>query len=146
MSAPGTNYDAKRRRRLDAHDLAEADPESRPKAVRAFWWDMEKVRANRHTPEYREQRNSAEGLYAGSRGRAREIGWKAVIRAICLGCVGGDPDNPKKQYSAAEPAPRNQIKNCECTDCPLHRLREWEVSETLRRIRKMGKAGLELPI
>lgn len=135
MSATGTNFSSKHRSRLDAIDKAAASPDSRPKAVRAYWWDMEKVRSNRGTPEYRAQRESAEGLYAGSRAEARGIGWKAVIRSICLYCVGGDPDSPEKQ-GGPDMAPRNQVKNCQCNDCPIHPLREWEVSPTLRRARK----------
>lgn len=139
MSAIGTNSSTKNRTRLDAIDLAAATPDSRPKAVRAYWWDMEKVRLNRGTPEYREQRQQAEELYHGSRAEAKGIGWKAVVRSICLNCVGADADSPEKDQAGPDLAPRSQIKTCQCSDCPIHPVREWEVSPTLRRVRKAGQ-------
>jgi len=141
MSAPATNYKTKTNK-TPFERLAER-PTSRPLAVRCYWWDMEKVLLNRGTPEARLQREAADRSLRQSRHEAVRIGWKGVIRGICLACVGGDEVAPTKVNAGTDEGPRNAIKNCGCSDCPLHPIREWKVSETLRAARKRVQATVK---
>lgn len=129
----------KAKTKMTPFDRLKITPLSRPLAARCYWWDVEKVLANRGTPEGRIQRETADAKFSESRQEAKRIGWKGAIRAICLRCVGGDPEDPTKpNVNDPDLSPRNQIRECACSDCPLHPVREWRVSEKLRQTRKAG--------
>lgn len=42
----------------------------------------------------------------------------APVKERCFECVGGDAD--------PTPSPKVRVRDCECTDCPLHPVRPWQ--------------------
>lgn len=110
----------------NAIEVNKAEPLNRKKAVRAYWWQMENVIANQgRGPDGELQRLIAEAGFAKAKEERERWGWVAVIRAICFGCVGGDPEQPDKPDGSQDLAPRTQIKKCDVTSCALHQVRAW---------------------
>jgi len=101
--------------KLNPIEKAKRAPKSLTKALRAYYWDLEKVLANRGSPDGGEQRRIAEERYKVARSKSREVGLPAVIKDICRDCVGGYDD----------PGPQDRVRNCPCTSCPLHPVRGW---------------------
>lgn len=93
------------------------DPKSKVKALRAYFWDMEKVLANQGTPEAGEQRRIADQRFRDARARSRKpgVGLPAVVKQLCVSCVGGHADRN----------PAILVGHCGCRDCPLHPVRPW---------------------
>lgn len=101
---------------MNAIEKAKADPKSRAKAVRAYWWQHEGVLENRGNPEGGIQRRIAEEHFEASRSEAKQSGWKAVVNAICWECVCGRID----------PGPKRRIRDCMVPKCGIHPVRPFQ--------------------
>lgn len=92
--------------RLDPIEQAKRSPQSKRKALRAYYWDWTGCAINRPVPK--EMREEYKSLCEEAKGN-----YRPTIDKICFECVG----------AGADPNPPRLIRDCECTDCPLHPVR-----------------------
>lgn len=90
-------------------ERARDNPKSRSLALKAYFYDYVGAPINTFSKEMRQE---ARGLYKN----ARTDGLAKAVKRICFECVGGD----------ADPGPRLRVRDCRCSDCPLHPVRPWK--------------------
>lgn len=100
--------------RLNPMQKAKADPKSKAKALRAYFWDQFMVEQNKGLEgvSARELADDARTAYKD----ARKGGLALALKRTCLGCVGDGEDT----------RPKLEIRDCLVTDCPLHPVRPFQ--------------------
>ncbi len=110
--------------RLNPIEKATRDPKSRPKALRAYFHDLNLVEQNRGlegvsgnelASAARAQLKACLAQHGNSRVRA--------IKALCENCVGG----------TADPGMRDAVRGCGITECPLHAVRPHQAPKRRAR-------------
>lgn len=105
--------------RLNPVEKARRDPKSRPKALRAYYWDLNLVEQNKGLDgvsardlagDARAQRAAILAEHGNSHVRA--------IKGICQNCVGGN----------ADAGMRISIRDCQVGECPLHPVRPYQAA------------------
>jgi len=132
---------------------ARARPQSRARALRAYYWEMAGCGLNQGCADapLREMRREADDNFrrrviltapsnhplhiSGEPGR----GHAAVVKATCAWCAG----EHRPGHSEPANAPR-LVRGCAITDCPLWRVRPWQNAQGRgRHARKPDAAVLE---
>lgn len=122
MSAPLSNIEK-------AQAALKANPAKRfkrAKAVAAYW----REHFGLNEPTQGADRKELIAEYREHMRGIRGTPLKAHVEQTCWECVGGDDD----------PNPRKRVRDCQCTDCPLHPVRGWQ--KTVGAVSEPQEVGL----
>ena len=100
----------------NAIEKAKADPKSKTKALRAYYWQHHGVVENQGNEAAGALHRDAEADYTEARARSRQLGLPQVIREICFNCEGGHADS----------GARYRVRDCGARICALHPVRPWK--------------------